>query len=55
MLKAREILDSYVTLSIANDGPTLVTFMNNATKLYYVYNRTVSDVVVIACEHLRAT
>ena len=37
-LKAREILDSCVTLPIANDGPTLVTSMKNATKLYYVYN-----------------
>ena len=38
VLKAREILDSCVTLPIACDGPTLVTSKSNAAKLYYVYN-----------------
>ena len=38
LLKAREIPDSCVTLPIADDGPALVTSMNNASKLYSVYS-----------------
>ena len=38
VIKAREIPDSCVTLPIADDGPALVTSMNNAAKLYSVYN-----------------
>ena len=38
VLKAREIPDSCVTLPIADDGPALVTSMNNPTKLYSVYS-----------------
>ena len=37
VLKAREIPDSCVTLPIANNGPALVTSMNNAN-LYSVYS-----------------
>ena len=38
VLKAREILDSCVTLPIADDGPTLVTSKTDAAKVYSVYN-----------------
>jgi hypothetical protein len=38
VFKAREIPESCVTLSIANDSLALVTSKNNAAKLYYVYN-----------------
>jgi hypothetical protein len=55
VLKAREIPDNCVTLPIANDGPTLVTSMNDLASCILCTARTVNGVVAIACGHLRAT